>query len=578
VSFAEVDGWSKLLRSIEHQSRLLGKSASLSPSSVTETPSGGSSADVDQLVTQVRTAVQASDPIGVKQCAAAIVDRLRHRGHGFTALQGRRIVSQLWSRHLSTLVQHVGDAFIRAGVDTPPIRRLYTDALLEHGWLTAAFDGIVKLQQSTLSDPTERALVGELQGRAHTAAFLATELGTPDDADADLWKGVEAYYEVYTSDPGRNVLHGARAAALVLRATRSGLPTPTRFSPGEIANLIRGAIGDKEEMGRPLDVDECEAAFISAIVLERYDEAVTRLRAYLSQPQVHVLNLRMLYAHLKDVWQFQHDTSPGSLLLPLLKGHLDASAQPWLELAAPILEAPNIGKLSPSSEVIFAPKFRSLTWYGRGQSCAESVARIETLDGRGIATGFLVYGPELHPSLPDEPLLLTNSYVVTNDQAVRDKYSFSVFDAAELRARFESDDTASTFEVIWSSFDGGTSILKLTSPVRRERHLKIASRSVNTQSGAWAFIIGHPGGRGLAYSDGTILDGDERLLHYRTPTEAGSAGSPVFDQEWKVVAVHYAGGDAIPRLHGLPGTYAANEGIRIEFIRKTIEAETGASQ
>jgi hypothetical protein len=121
-------------------------------------------------------------------------------------------------------------------------------------------------------------------------AFLAGDRETPDDAAVDLWKAVEAYYQVYTSDPGRNVLHGARAAALVSKATRSAIPVPTLISSSEIANLVRDAIGDKEEMGRPLDLEECEAALISTLVLERYDEAVTRLQAYLNYAQVNVLN------------------------------------------------------------------------------------------------------------------------------------------------------------------------------------------------------------------------------------------------------------------------------------------------
>jgi hypothetical protein len=171
VNFAEVEGWSKLLRSIEHQSRRLGRGTSWSPSVVTETASCASSAEIEHLVAQVRTAVQGSDPIGVQRAVVSIVERLKHRGHGLTALHGRRVISQLWSRHLVALVQHVSDAFIRAGIDTPPIRRLYTEALLENGWLTATFDALVKLRDC--ADPSERALVGDLQGRAHTIGFFS---------------------------------------------------------------------------------------------------------------------------------------------------------------------------------------------------------------------------------------------------------------------------------------------------------------------------------------------------------------------------------------------------------------------
>jgi len=39
-------------------------------------------------------------------------------------------------------------------------------------------------------------------------------------------------------------------------------------------------------------------------------------------------------------------------------------------------------------------------------------------------------------------------------------------------------------------------------------------------------------------------------MHYRTPTDPGSSGSPVFNAKWEVVALHHAGSPATPRLHG----------------------------
>jgi len=81
--------------------------------------------------------------------------------------------------------------------------------------------------------------------------------------------------------------------------------------------------------------------------------------------------------------------------------------------------------------------------------------------------------------------------------------------------------------------------------------------------------IGHPAGRSLSLSlyDNRVLDADAKYIHYRTPTEPGSSGSPVFNKNWDLAALHHAGSLQLPRLNGKLGVYPANEGIRIEVIQ-----------
>jgi V8-like Glu-specific endopeptidase len=92
-------------------------------------------------------------------------------------------------------------------------------------------------------------------------------------------------------------------------------------------------------------------------------------------------------------------------------------------------------------------------------------------------------------------------------------------------------------------------------------------------------VIGYPNGvQDVCFSlhDTRVLDLDDRVMHYRSPTEEGSSGSPVFDHEWRVFALHHRGGHQLLRLHGQAGTYEANEGIRLDRIREAVVAEFGA--
>ena len=105
--------------------------------------------------------------------------------------------------------------------------------------------------------------------------------------------------------------------------------------------------------------------------------------------------------------------------------------------------------------------------------------------------------------------------------------------------------------------------------------LRIAKQMPVVEDGSRVLIIGHPEGGDLSLSinDNDLLDRDDRYLHYRAPTEGGSSGSPVFNRDWRVIGLHHAGGDAIPRLNNKGGTYQANEGIRIDAIAAAVSAK-----
>ena len=66
------------------------------------------------------------------------------------------------------------------------------------------------------------------------------------------------------------------------------------------------------------------------------------------------------------------------------------------------------------------------------------------------------------------------------------------------------------------------------------------------------------------------IDEAERLVHYRTPTDPASSGSPVFNTEWQVIGLHHGGSTKTPRLHG-PGDYEANEAISLSAIREAMQ-------
>ncbi len=84
--------------------------------------------------------------------------------------------------------------------------------------------------------------------------------------------------------------------------------------------------------------------------------------------------------------------------------------------------------------------------------------------------------------------------------------------------------------------------------------------------GERAFILQHPlGGRKrLGFVRNTVTNIGVQTLHYLTDTQQGSSGSPVFNAEGKLIALHHAVGT--PKGVAGKGPLMKNEGIRIPRI------------
>ena len=82
------------------------------------------------------------------------------------------------------------------------------------------------------------------------------------------------------------------------------------------------------------------------------------------------------------------------------------------------------------------------------------------------------------------------------------------------------------------------------------------------------YVIGYPLGGKLSFSlqDSYWLPSEGDVLLYRTPTEPGSSGSPVFDQDyWTLIGLHHA------------ARTAANEAIKIAAIQEATRAGSTAA-
>ncbi|MEU9286129.1 serine protease [Streptomyces sp. NPDC048275] len=223
-----------------------------------------------------------------------------------------------------------------------------------------------------------------------------------------------------------------------------------------------------------------------------------------------------------------------------------------------------------------ASELQSVNFLARGARAARTVARISVVeDGRraGFGTGFLV----------GERLLLTNNHVLPDVATATG--SFAEFDLEldvdgvtepvdtydlDPHALFVTDaELDYTLVAVAPGSDGRR-------PGSVHGRLKLIAQQGKIVIGEPVNVVGHPDGRPkeVAVRDNALLNQLPQFLHYRTDTEPGNSGSPVFNDQWEVVALHHAG---VPDPDG--EGWIANEGIRVSAIlRHLAAAELPAEQ
>lgn len=208
-----------------------------------------------------------------------------------------------------------------------------------------------------------------------------------------------------------------------------------------------------------------------------------------------------------------------------------------------------------------------ISYLESGLKAGKSVCRIEVRDriGRvlGYGTGFMV-----SPSL-----LLTNNHVLEDGEAAQ--YSLAQFNCeTDLNllprpvksfridpARFFITDRDLDFTLVAVDKISAEGIT-----LSEFGYLPFIPAAGKIRE--YVSCIQHPEGapKAVAIRENELIALLDNFVHYVTDTQPGSSGSPVFSDDWKVVALHHAG---VPDKAD-PKKYVANEGVRISSIARRI--------
>ena len=189
---------------------------------------------------------------------------------------------------------------------------------------------------------------------------------------------------------------------------------------------------------------------------------------------------------------------------------------------------------------------QAVNFLTRGARAARTVARI-SYDRRGRLV------PAGTGSLVGQRLLLTNNHVLP-DVATAEQA------AAEFNWEIDLDDvtgTAATYRLdpqalfLTDAHLDYSLVAVQAGPDGRAPGQEFGWNRLIAQQGKIAMgepvnVVGHPMGRlkEIAIRNNSLQTVLDEFLHYKTDTEPGNSGSPVFNDQWEIVALHHSG---VPR-------------------------------
>ena len=463
-------------------------------------------------------------------------------------------------------------------------RRLYAQYLIDTGKATAAIDMLRPLTRRLAKDHREFAEASGLLGRAHKQIFLDAAIKTDKPARDALKQAINAYRKPFDQNPA-NTWHGVNLVALLTRARRLGLRFASDLKPAEVSKSLVKTLEATPAAER--DMWFLPTLAEASLGLGDWPEVERHVRAYAAANDAKAFQVASTLRQFTQLWDLDHTDERGRGLVDILRARL--AVLPGGELELPPDEVQRLRKQpSPDNsqlEAILGDRGpETFQWWKTGIDRAVSVAAIRRQLGGRIGTGFVVRAGDLGLEPSDELLVLTNYHVVNPlgaSPGIPPEEAEIAFEASE------TDDPVRVDKILWSSPPElhDASVLRLRIPVSGIAPVPLAKALPVVEETARVYIIGHPGGRDLAFSfqDNDLLDHEGPSagkppvpnvwrVHYRAPTEGGSSGSPVFNSRlWQVIALHHKGGKlGMPRLNRKDGTYAANEGIAIQSIRKAI--------
>ncbi|GAB2690456.1 hypothetical protein GCM10027037_11860 [Mucilaginibacter koreensis] len=193
-----------------------------------------------------------------------------------------------------------------------------------------------------------------------------------------------------------------------------------------------------------------------------------------------------------------------------------------------------------------------------GVKASKCVVRIVVAMDKGanVGTGFLIHGN----------YIVTNNHVLGNiSYASMAVVQFNYEESEALSAVTPINYKLKPSEGFLTSVKHDWTIVKIDGDANKEfGHLVMKPNGLKAED--FVNIIQHPGGglKQIGVYRNVVTFVDKDIIQYLTDTEPGSSGSPVFNSDWEVVALHNSYGFAKEKIAGKD--LLRNQGIHINHV------------
>ena len=469
----------------------------------------------------------------------------------FELSQIKKTLGFIRRKRLFSELEHAAGIFSMTDDTAPFIRRQYCQSLLDQGRVSQALAILDSLSKGFSADPAEGPEIRGLIGRAFKQLYIDR------GGEEHLRSAISAYLTDWESRSGDYRWQGINLVALVSRANRDGVDPGCAIDPVQIAHTILDDIDERGASG----VWDYATAMEASVALGDETTAFAWAKQYVQHPGADAFEIGATLRQFKEVWSLE-GTGVGDKLLPVLECAL-------LQREGGSVQPIRLGRaVDPAGfEAVWGSEgYTYLEWFDSLRSRCNAVARIsDASTGKAEGTGFLLSGSHLYPAWGDSPVFLTNAHVISADPL--DEAPLHPTDAVAEFTRLAGRPKVAIGKTLFTSPRSQLDVVvsRIQAPqgaLTLEPSLYLPKVSSDSEDPQRIYVIGHPAGNELAVSmyDNNLVEYADQFVRYRSPTEGGHSGSPVFTRQLKPFAVH----------HRALYDRQVNEGILLNAIRTAL--------